>query len=58
MFPGDERRRQIDRYDVVAAVGFLLLAAGLAIWSVPAALCVSGGLLLALGVLGSRDSGA
>lgn len=51
--------KNIDEYDAVALIGFILLVLGIGIGvSIPAALCVSGGLLLALGVLGSRGGSA
>ena len=48
-----------DFYDAAAAIGFLLLVTGIGIgMSIPAALCVAGVLLLALGILGSRGGAA
>jgi hypothetical protein len=44
-------RQAIGARELLAAVGLGLIAAGLAMVSVPAALCVSGALLFALAVL-------
>lgn len=47
----------IDFNDVLAAIGLGLLGAGLAMWSVPLAMVVVGGVLLAAGVSGALRKG-
>lgn len=46
-----------DLYDVLAFVGLAALGTGLALVSVPLALCVVGGLVMVAGVYGSAMKG-
>lgn len=48
----------IDLYDVLAIVGLGAMGYGLSMISVPAALCVVGGVLLLVGMLGAWWKGA
>lgn len=49
--------RKLEIYDVLAAVGILLIGAGLYMVSPPVALCIVGGILLVLGVVGAARGG-
>lgn len=48
----------MDRYDMLAILGLGLLGYGLSRFSMSLALCVIGGVLLAIGVLGAWWKGA
>lgn len=48
----------IDRYDVLAIVGLGTVGYGLSMISIPVALCVIGGILFVLGILGAWWQGA
>lgn len=45
---------KFDAHDGIAVSGFLLLIAGVVLWSIPAALVVAGVLLLSAAWVGSR----
>lgn len=51
-------RRWVDGCDVLAAVGLGLLGAGVAMVSVPAALIVTGAVLMAMGIVGAYRKGS
>jgi hypothetical protein len=49
--------KNIDRFDVIFAVGALLIAAGAALIYVPLGFIVAGGALIGLSLLGARTLG-
>jgi len=51
--------KRVDGNDVMIVLGLAMVAAGVGLWSVPAALCVVGASLFALGLAGAmRKAGS
>ena len=49
--------KNIDGYDILISLGILTLGIGIGFVSIPIALMVTGGILMALGILGAAAKG-